>query len=63
MTRAFDVTGVTPEILLEMRSWAKECVWGDADEDSIDEMSDTAVLRGIQRNYEGGIAAFVLACS
>jgi hypothetical protein len=45
------------EQLTEARGWISDCVW--ADEVDVDELSDSAVKRGIARHYDGGVAQFV----
>ena len=48
---------VTPEILAAMRAWIEDCTWTDLDDAS--ELTDAEVLRGVQRNYVGDVAAFI----
>jgi hypothetical protein len=48
---------MTPEQILEARAWIADCQWGDLDD--TDELSDGAVIQGIRRSYEGGIAQFI----
>lgn len=48
-----------PELIAAMRDWAKDCAWRDVDEDDVDEMPLAELLRGIERHYDGGMAAFI----
>lgn len=49
-----------PDIIKQMRDWIKDCQWQDLpDEESVDELSDEEVLKGIQTNYDGGIIDFL----
>lgn len=45
--------------LVEMRNWISDCVWSDLEPDDVTELSDRAVVNGIRRNYDGGIAQFI----
>lgn len=49
---------VSPAEIREMRGWLADCEWADMDVGSIAELTDTVVLRGVARHYEGGIAEF-----
>lgn len=49
---------LTPEELQEARGWIADCAWADLDPEDIDDLTDEQVLRGIARNYDGGIAGF-----
>lgn len=42
------------QLLAEARAWVTECAWIE-DAEEIDEMSDAAILRGVQRHYAGGL--------
>jgi hypothetical protein len=53
-------TGTTPdtahdELVQAARGWALDCMWKE-DPADIAEMSDTAILRGVNRHYAGGLA-------
>ena len=49
-----------PELIKQMRDWVKDCEWSDmSDESDVDELSDIEILKGIQRNYDGGIKEFI----
>jgi len=43
----------------EARLWIADCVWGDLEDDEIDSLTASEVLRGISRHYEGGWAQFL----
>lgn len=47
--------------LEEARGWLADCQWADEDADSIDEMPARMITRAVERHYDGGLAAFVLA--
>ena len=51
---------ISPEVVRDMRDWAAECVWNDSDD--LDEMDDITVIRGVNRHYDGGLAAFMADC-
>ena len=42
-----------------MRDWIADCTWGGEDQDELDELSDTAIIAGINRHYEGGVRQFL----
>lgn len=47
------------------RDWIKDCLgtWRDLDdEESIDLMTDTQIIKGIARHYSRGVQAFIEAC-
>ncbi len=46
-------------MIQEARDWLADCVWADMDPEDFAELSDTAVIRGVDRHYEGGWAAFL----
>lgn len=48
-----------PQLIKQMRDWVKDCQWADLSEEDVDELSEEELLRGIQKNYEGGIKAFI----
>lgn len=48
------------ELVNEMRGWIKDCQWGDLEEDEVDSLTDEELIRGICRNYSGGINQFIL---
>jgi len=39
-----------------MRDWLADCVWQDAD--TIAELPNAAILRAVERHYDGGLAGF-----
>lgn len=49
----------TQEDIAAMREWISDCQWSDLDEDGIAELSPLQVLRGIERNVDGGLAEFM----
>lgn len=49
---------ITPEDVEAMREWALDCGWLDYDE--IPYMTPDQIMLGIQRNYDGGLAQFML---
>lgn len=40
-------------------SWVQDCAWRDVDPDDVPTLSDAVLLRGIERNYEGGWFGFL----
>jgi hypothetical protein len=49
-----------PEVIKAMRDWVKDCQWGDVqDESDVDDMSNTQIIKGVERYYEGGVKAFL----
>ena len=42
----------------DMRDWLKDCVWADMDSADVNDLSDSAILRGINRHYDGGVDQF-----
>lgn len=51
-------TPVTPELVQEAREWVADCEWKEDPED-ITEYADSEIVRGVERHYDGGWAAFV----
>ena len=51
---------MTQEQIAAAREWILDCQWEDLDEEDIPELSDTEVINGIARNYDGGIKGFIL---
>ena len=56
---------VDPQVMAEMRAWASECTWREAEESGetgpeyVGRLSDEEVLAGVDRHYSGGAAEFV----
>lgn len=50
---------ISPAILQAMRDWVSECTWAEDCETS--EFSDTDIIRGVNRFFDGGLAAFFLS--
>ena len=40
------------------REWASDCQWCE-DEDEINELPDDAIMKGVERHYDGGWAGFI----
>ena len=55
------VPQVTPDQIAAMREWVADCSWGDMDEESLAELTDEQIIRGVNKHYDGGIRAFLLA--
>ena len=46
----------------EAREWLADCVWGDVDTHYImNEASKEEIVKVVERYYEGGLSAFILA--
>ncbi|MEH1995900.1 peptide ABC transporter substrate-binding protein [Nostoc sp.] len=59
MTNQKPMEELTPNQLLEARSWIKDCCpWGDLDEEEVDGLTDDEVTAGIARHFEGGVSKF-----
>jgi hypothetical protein len=56
--RDAEAASVTPDEIRAMRAWIADCEWADLDVDSLAELTDECVIRGIRQHYEGGIAQF-----
>jgi hypothetical protein len=41
------------------RRWIADCTWANLEPEDIEDLSDAAIIRGIARHYDGGIAQFV----
>jgi hypothetical protein len=51
---------MTERVLAEMRSWAMDCQWADIEDDAeLLELPADAIVRGIARNYAGGLEGFL----
>lgn len=61
---ATDYKGITytDEIIKEMREWAKDCSWREDEEDNsfIDDLTDLEIIRGVEKNFAGGLAEAVI---
>lgn len=44
----------------EMRDWIADCDWVE-DQEYLDELSDSEIVRGVEKTFCGGIEAFLLA--
>lgn len=56
---------MNPQQLKQARDWIKDCIgtWRDIESDEeVDELTDAEVLKGIERHYCGGVAAFIEVC-
>jgi hypothetical protein len=54
---------LSPRELKLAREWIKECSWREEyTEDEIDELSDQAVEKGVDRHFSGGVAEFKETC-
>lgn len=52
--------GETDSALIEQaRTWVKDCLWADIEEEDVDELPAEVVRRGVERHYAGGWAQFV----
>jgi hypothetical protein len=40
------------------REWLSDCDWRDVDSEHIERMPARAILRAVERHYEGGLSAF-----
>ena len=49
----------TPAQLREARGWILDCGWQDLTPAQVRRMPAADVVRGVERNYEGGWAQFV----
>lgn len=47
-------------VIRAMREWAADCCWVDAD--GLDDYSDSQIIAGVNRHYDGGVAAFLEDC-
>lgn len=62
-TIILDPAAFTAVQLQAMRDWVADCVWADLDdEQDVAELSDSQVLAGVSRHYDGGLAGFVRDC-
>lgn len=57
-----DMHTVTMPQLREAQRWVLDCVWADLDDESVAELTGEQIVKGVQRHYEGGWAAFVRDC-
>jgi hypothetical protein len=51
----------TAEQIAAMREWVADCSWGDMDEESLAELTDEQIIRGVNKHYDGGIREFLRA--
>lgn len=54
---------MTVEQLEMAREWIADCTWGETDDDPenewVEQLTVAQVVRGIERNFCGGVAAFI----
>jgi hypothetical protein len=46
------------QIVQDARNWVEDCQWGE-DPEVIESLPDENILKGVDRHYEGGLAAFL----
>lgn len=46
---------ITPEHIKNMREWVEDCQWAD----SIEDLTDTEIVNGVERHYCGGVSQFI----
>ena len=46
-------------ILAAAREWIMDCSWTDLDQDDVDHLPDSVIIRGIERHYSGGMAQLI----
>lgn len=50
-------------VVADMREWVADCAWVEIeDEDDLAALTEYEIIRGVQRHYSGGVAAFVATC-
>lgn len=54
-----NTTAYTAAQIQDMKNWIMDCVWQDLDTDDVAQLTDTEVLRGVQKHYDGGLAEFM----
>ena len=57
---------LNPAQLEEARDWIKDCLgsWRELEtEEDVDELSDSQVIKGINKHYCGGLEAFKESCN
>ncbi len=53
---------VSPAEVFEMRQWIEDCGFEDVkDEVNLDWITDSEVVHGVQRTYDGGVSGFLLS--
>lgn len=49
---------LSPEELKAAREWLAECVWPDVEPEEFATLPELAIVRGVARHFDGGLAAF-----
>ena len=49
-------------IVEDARDWLADCAWGDMEADDFAALGTYGIVRGVDRFYEGGWAAFARGC-
>lgn len=51
---------ISPDQVRQMRDWVKDCQWAeDFDDDEVDALSDSEIVQGVNRSYDGGVRQFL----
>lgn len=61
MNTTYKCIEYTKQDIAAMREWIADCEWPNLDTTDIKQLSALQVLKGIERNYEGGLNEFMQA--
>jgi hypothetical protein len=50
---------MTPQMIADARDWLADCAWLDMESDDFADITDSAVIDGVRRHYDGGINQFI----
>lgn len=50
---------MAPKHVAEMRGWLADLSWEDMEADDFEGVPDEAIVRAVERHYDGGVAAFL----
>ena len=54
----FKGIAITETMMNDLKEWVMDCSWGEGCDFDVEDYTALQICRGVDRNYDGGIAAF-----